>query len=328
MKWFDAWIHRLGIRMPLRRGDDGRVPGPSEDLGSLAREVESLKARIAAVEAGVRADAGAGLVTCEADRDVSRLSARLDSVSERVARLSEEVMHVDSQIERIRIVESALERVESGTARQLAYIQELQAWEHRFSELRDVVDEFIASRDAIRDVLEKLNAVRPAGTGRGAAAGDDGTRYAAHGDGGALDAMPERVRRIAAELARKEAALERAIERLDRADLLATRAAITVRELEDQNGRLMAALQRAESQTGKVDTLVRDLELRIDELRSLAIRAARFEERLNSRAAEVRERLSSEIEDAEDALRALRAEHERLTWARGTVRDAPIHVVK
>ncbi len=298
MKRYQGWLRRLGVRIPLRRGRDGRTPGSSVGPASLEPEIERLKARI-------------------------------DSVTERVARLGEEVLHVDGQIERIRIVESALERVEADAARQLAYIQELRSWEHRLAALREVVDEFVAHRDAIREVVEKLSATRPTGAEREAAGvGEDGVDVARGEAERPLDAVSERVHHLAADLARKETALERALERLDRVELLATRAAITVRELEDQNARLIAALERAEAQTGKVDILVRDLEHRTDELKSLANRGVRFEERLNSRAAEVHELLSNKIEAAEAMLRALRAEHDRLAWASGAARDASIHVVK
>ena len=77
MKRYQGWLRRLGVRIPLRRGRDGRTPGSSVGPASLEPEIERLKARI-------------------------------DSVTERVARLGEEVLHVDGQIERIRIDESAL----------------------------------------------------------------------------------------------------------------------------------------------------------------------------------------------------------------------------
>lgn len=317
-KALSAWLRRLGIRAPFRRGAQAVEPG-WEAVASLKEEVAALHALLG--------DAWSRLRALEArERDLSNLATLIDDLAARVTRLDEEVLQVDGQIERVRIVESALYRVESATARQFEYIQELQGLERRLADMREVVDEFLENRDAIRELLAEFRAARSEVDLEDVA----GSEGAAHGGAGGraseLQAMPERVERLAAELARKEAALERAMERLGRVDMLATRAALTARELEDQNARLVAALHRAEMQTAKVDALVRELETRMGELMSFALRVERSEERLISaarkqRADEEGARGSASVGGGK---RAARKERERPGISRRAAQDAQL----
>ncbi|MFS8637391.1 MAG: hypothetical protein FWJ74_04850 [Gemmatimonadota bacterium] len=322
-----AWLRRLSGGAPDRASGPAREPG-WEVIAAVREEAAVLHARLG--------DAWARLHALEElERDLARLTARIDYLSARVAHLDEEVMQVDGQVERIRIVESQLDRIESEVARQLEYVHELQGWERRLAELREVVAEFVAHRDAIQDLVEELRSGRSREANRGEVEGGEGAADVGAGTGATeLDALPERLKRLAAELARKEAALERAAERLGRVDVLATRAALTVRELEDQNARLMATLQRAEAQTAKVDALVRELEMRMGEVRTIALRVERFEERLMRLIGRQRPEGSDEAavvrlaQGADGSTRSLGAERPRPSSMLRPAADAPIHVLR
>lgn len=320
-KALSAWLRRLGIRAPIRRGAQALEPG-WEAVASLREEVAALHAWLG--------DAWSRLHALEArERDLSDLATLIDDLAARVTRLDEEVLQVDGQIERVRIVESALYRVESATARQFEYIQEIQGLERRLADMRVVVDEFLENRDAIRELLAELRAPRSAADLEHVAGSERAAHGGAGGEVGDATALPERMKRLAAELARKEAALERTLERLGRVDMLATRAALTIRELEDQNARLVAALHRAEMQTAKVDALVRELETRMGELMSFALRVERSEERLISasrkqRADEEGARGSASVGGIGGGKRPTRKERERSGIARRAIQDAQV----
>jgi len=325
IKALRAWLRRSGDGAPKRPDGPGREPG-WEVIATVREEAAVLHARLA--DAWTRLHA-----LEEVERDLARVTARIDYLSARVAHLDEEVLQVDGQVERVRIVESQLDRVESAVARQLEYVHELQGWERRMAELRAVVDEFVANRDAIQELVEELRSARSREVNRGEVEGSEGAPDV-HARAAELDALPERLKSLAAELARREAALDRAVERLGRVDVLATRAALTVQELEDQNARLVATLQRAEAQTAKVDALIRELEMRMGEVRKIALRVERFEERLMRLIGRQRSDDSGAAavvglaQGAEGSTRSLGVERPRPSAMLRPVADAPIHVLR
>jgi DNA repair exonuclease SbcCD ATPase subunit len=210
--------------------------------------------------------------------DVRQMAPMIDAVQKKSQRISESTAAVEARREFIEGLQNRMaDLVVLGgklDERGMELLARMEAAEQRFAGLEAHSEEADEMAKTVNEVSASLRGVERE-------ASEIGKRLAAlNGRCETVEKLAERSRKLREELEQRESALEEASKDLDRVSEAREEAAAVAQQLEKVVQELGGSLQAADKRSAKVEDLLREIEGRTGNLRSVEARLGQFEGRL------------------------------------------------